>query len=139
MSLEVTTPIGEIQQYIEEQLALKFEVLIRNLSYIGEGALRIAREKGSYTDRTGNLRNSTGYVIAVDGQITTRAGFDSKNEKNEGGAAFAEELARTTEGKAVLVVCAGMNYATYVSARGYDVLDSAEIEAKVLAEKLLKL
>lgn len=136
MSIEVVTPIGEIQQYIEEQLKLKVEVLINKLSYIGEGALRIAREQGSYTDRTGNLRNSTGYVIAVDGQVTTRAGFDSKNED---GAAFAEQLARTTEGKAVLVVCAGMNYATYVSARGYDVLDSAEIEAKVLAEKLLKL
>lgn len=136
MSLEVTTPIGEIQQYIEEQLALKVAQLINSLSYIGEGALRIAREKGSYTDRTGNLRNSTGYVIAVDGQITARAGFRSKNED---GASFAEELARTTEGKAVLVVCAGMNYATYVSRRGYDVLDSAELEAKVLAEKLLKL
>lgn len=136
MSIEVVTPIGEIQQYLEEQLALKVERLINSLSYIGEGTLRIARERGSYTDRTGNLRNSTGYVIAVDGQVTTRAGFDSKNED---GAAFAEELARTTEGKAVLVVCAGMSYATYVSRRGYDVLDSAEMEAKVLAEKLLKL
>lgn len=136
MSIEVVTPSGEIEQYLEEQLRLKVEVLINKLSYIGEGALRIAREQGSYTDRTGNLRNSTGYVIAVDGQVTTRAGFDSKNED---GAAFAEQLARTTEGKAVLVVCAGMSYATYVSARGYDVLDSAEIEAKVLAEKLLKI
>ena len=136
MPIEVTTPIGEIQQYIEEQLARKVEVLINKLSYIGEGALRIAREQGNYTDRTKNLRNSTGYVIALDGQIIARAGFRSKNED---GAAFAEELARTTEGKAVLVVCAGMNYATYVSRRGYDVLDSAELEAKVLAEKLLKL
>ena len=136
MSLEVTTPIGEIQQYIEEQLALKVEVLINKLSYIGEGALRIAREQGNYTDRTKNLRNSTGYVIAVDGQAVARAGFRTKNED---GAAFAEELARTTEGKAVLVVCAGMNYATYVSRRGYDVLDSAELEAKALADKLLKL
>lgn len=136
MSIEVVTPMGEIQQYLEEQLARKVEVLINKLSYIGEGALRIAREQGSYTDRTGNLRNSTGYVIAVDGEVIARAGFKSKDED---GAAFAETLARTTEGKAVLVVCAGMNYATYVSRRGYDVLDSAEIEAKVLAEKLLKI
>nr|DAE76039.1 MAG TPA: hypothetical protein [Caudoviricetes sp.] len=136
MPVEVVTPSGEIQQYIEDQLSLRVEWLINNLSYIGEGALRIAREQGNYTDRTKNLRNSTGYVIAVDGQIIARAGFRSKNED---GASFAEELARTTEGKAVLVVCAGMNYATYVSRRGYDVLDSAELEAKVLAEKLLKL
>ena len=136
MSLEVTTPIEAIEQYIEEQLARKVERLINNLSYVGEGALSIARERGSYTDQTGNLRNSTGYVIAVDGEVVARAGFRSKNGD---GAAFAEELARTTEGKAVLVVCAGMNYATYVSARGYDVLDSAELEAQALAEKLLKL
>lgn len=136
MSIEVTTPIGEIEQYIEDRLAIEVTVLINKLSYIGEGALRIAREQGSYTDRTGNLRGSTGYVIAVDGQVTQRAGFDSKNED---GAAFAEELARTTNGKAVLVVCAGMSYATYVSRRGYDVLDSAELEAKALAEKLLKI
>ncbi len=136
MPVEVVTPSGEIQQYIEDQLSLRVEWLINNLSYIGEGALRIAREQGNYTDRTKNLRNSTGYVIAVDGQIIARAGFKSKGED---GASFAEELARTTEGKAVLVVCAGMNYATYVSRRGYDVLDSAELEAKVLAEKLLKL
>lgn len=135
MSLEVTTPIGDVQQYIEEQLARKVERLINNLSYIGEGALRIARERGSYTDRTGNLRNSTGYVIAVDGEVIARAGFRTKDEN---GAAFAEELARTTDGKAVLVVCAGMSYATYVSRRGYDVLDSAELEARALAEKLLK-
>lgn len=142
MSIEVTTPIGEIEQYIEDRLAIEVTVLINKLSYIGECALRVAREKGSYKDDTGNLRNSTGYVIAVDGQVTKRAGFDSEDEnkvKTEDGLAFAEELARTTEGKAVLVVCAGMNYATYVSRRGYDVLDSAEIEAKVLAEKLLKL
>lgn len=136
MSLEVTTPIGEIQQYIEEELDRKVERLINSLSYVGEGALRIARERGSYTDRTGNLRSSTGYVIAVDGEVIARAGFKTKNGD---GAAFAEQLARTTEGKAVLVVCAGMNYATYVSARGYDVLDSAEIEARALAEKLLTL
>lgn len=144
MPIEVVTPSGEIQQYIEEQLKLKVEVLINKLSYIGEGALKVARTRtaGSYTDRTGNLRNSTGYVIAVDGQVTTRTGFDSEDEngaRDEAGLAFAEELARTTNGKAVLVVCAGKNYATYVSARGYDVLDSAELEAKALAEKLLKI
>lgn len=142
MSLEVTTPIEVIEQYIEEQLSRKVEMLINKLSYIGEEAVKAAREKGSYQDDTGNLRNSTGYVIAVDGQVTTRAGFESKDKNganDEAGLSFAEELARTTEGKAVLVVCAGKSYATYVSRRGYDVLDSAEIEAKVLAEKLLKL
>lgn len=136
MSLEVVTPRDAFEQYVEDKVAAFTEFLTRQLCYMGEAALKAAREKGSlknYKDDSGNLRNSTGYVIAVDGQITARAGFDTKHKD---GADFAEQLARTTEGKAVLVVCAGMSYATYVSARGYDVLDSAELEAQRIANEI---
>lgn len=136
MPLEVITPRETIEQYVRTQLALKVEALIARLHYIAESTLRIARERGNYTDRTGNLRSSTGYIIAIDGQVYHRQGFDTPNKN---GATFAEELARTTHGKAVLVICAGMNYATYVHRLGYDVLDTAEQEAEALADQLLKL
>ena len=109
--------------------------LLSKLTYIGESAIRIAREKkaeNDYTDHTGNLRNSTGYVIAFDGEIVSSVGFLAGE-----GQAYAEELSRITRGKAVLVVCAGKNYASYVSAKGYDVLDSAELESRRLARVLL--
>lgn len=136
MSLEVTTPQTVIEQYVQDKVAAFTEYLTRQLCYIGEAALKAAREKGSfkdYTDRSGNLRNSTGYVVAIGGKIVATAGFD----KSEG-LPFAKELATTTDADGVLVVCAGMNYATFVSARGYDVLDSAELEAQRMANELIK-
>lgn len=136
MSLQVTTPQAAIEQYVQDKVAEFTEHLTRQLCYIGEAALKAAREKGSfkdYTDRSGNLRNSTGYVVAIGGKIAATAGFD----KSEG-LPFAKELATTTDADGVLVVCAGMNYATYVSARGYDVLDSAELEAQRMANELIK-
>ena len=136
MSLQVVTPQAAIEQYVQDKVAAFTEFLTRQLCYIGETALKAAREKGSfkdYTDRSGNLRNSTGYVVAIGGKIVATAGFD----KSEG-LPFAKELATTTAADGVLVVCAGMKYATYVSARGYDVLDSAELEAQRMANELIK-
>lgn len=132
MSIESITPQAAIKEYLRTKVKTFEKDLLSKLSYIGESAILIAREKGSYTDRTGNLRNSTGYVIALDGEIVSSAGFLTGE-----GQAYAEELSRTTRGKAVLVVCAGMNYASYVSARGYDVLDSAELESRRLARALI--
>ena len=133
MSLHATTPQAAIEQYVQDKVDAFTEYLTRQLCYIGEAALKAAREKGSYTDRTGNLRNSTGYVVAVGGRIVTTGGFDKAQ-----GLPFAKELALSTDADGVLVVCAGMKYATYVSARGYDVLDSAELEAQRMANELTK-
>lgn len=133
MSLQVVTPQAAIEQYVQDKVATFTEYLTRQLCYIGEAALKAAREKGSYTDRTGNLRNSTGYVVAIGGKVVTVGGFDKAQ-----GLPFAKELALSTAADGVLVVCAGMKYATYVSARGYDVLDSAELEAQRMANELTK-
>lgn len=133
MSLQVVTPQAVIEQYVQDKVDAFTEALTRQLCYIGEAALKAAREKGSYTDRTGNLRNSTGYVVAIGGKVVTVGGFDKAQ-----GLPFAKELALSTAADGVLVVCAGMKYATYVSARGYDVLDSAELEAKRMANELIK-
>lgn len=131
MSLQVITPRSAFEQYVQDKVAAFTEALTRQLCYIGEAALKAAREKGDYTDRSGKLRNSTGYVVVVGGRIVTVGGFDKAQ-----GLPFAKELALTTDADGVLVVCAGMNYATYVSARGYDVLDSAELEAQRMANEL---
>lgn len=131
MPIEDITPRDAIRSYLERRISELEQALARELAYIGESALRIARERGSYTDRTGNLRNSTGYVIAVNGRIVKQGGMNHDEGKD-----FAERLALSTNAFAVLVVVAGMNYARYVSARGYDVLNSAELHAKRLAKQL---
>ena len=96
---------------------------------------------GSYLDRTHNLRSSTGYVIVKDGKIVKMGDFTpikGGNEGAQGGAAFARQLVKAFPSGIVLIVVAGMNYAAHVSARGYNVLDSAELLAEQLVPSLMK-
>ena len=122
------------------------EHLVSQLSYIGEAAVKIARENGTYNDITGNLRSSIGYVVLVDGK--QRSVGPKKQYKGKKGAgaqgppaatALMNKLTSTFPYGVVLIVCAGMNYAAYVeSVHKKDVLTSAELEAERLLKSLLK-
>lgn len=144
MPIKQLTPIAEIGRYTDEQIDRLKRVLLRNLFYIGEQCLNKARSTDTYKDQTGNLRSSIGYVVVQDGQIIKASDFapsDKGTDKATGqrtGKEYAEELAKRYPSGLTLIVVAGMNYAAYVSAKGYDVLDSAELTADSLTEKLLK-
>ena len=63
-------------------------LLVKQLSFIGEECIRIARESGSYNDITGNLRSSIGYVVLVDGKpVVTGASkqYSGKDGNGEAG------------------------------------------------------
>lgn len=140
MSIKQTTPQSEINRYIDERVERIKKAIIYNLRYIGEACVNAARDSGSYTDRTGNLRSSVGYVIVCDGKIMEASDFDVVKEGGKGakeGARFAKEAARQFPEGIVLIVVAGMNYAAYVSARGYDAIDSAELLADKLVPQML--
>lgn len=106
----------------------------RWLCYVGEAAVAEARTNGSYTDRTGNLRSSVGYAVSMDGRVVQAAGF--KDGDGGAGRAFALRCVREYPLGAALVVVAGMEYAAYVSARGYNVLESAELLARRMVREL---
>ena len=95
---------------------------------VGERCITEARDNGSYTDRTGNLRNSVGYVVLLNGKEMSQSNISKLNRKQ-----FDTIKAEYTKGL-VLIVVAGMNYAAYVEAKGYNVLSSAEL----MAENILK-
>ena len=134
----------EIVVSIDEQFSLLRTVILRNLAYIGEQCLNKARSTDSYKDQTGNLRSSIGYVIVEDGKVIQASDFapsEKGTDKAKGqatGKAYASELAARFPSGITLLVVAGMNYATYVSAKGYDVLVGAELLADQLTDKLLK-
>ena len=127
------------------------------LAEAGEKAVREAVERGNYQNQTGNLRSSIGYVIAYNGKILREGGFhkirgkgdnsqkvefttkDGKRvsfwakgqfgDGSEGsriGAGFARSHIKGTSGYAFILV-AGMEYASYVSSKGYDVIDSGTL------------
>ena len=71
-------------------------LLVKQLSFIGEECIRIARESGSYNDITGNLRSSIGYVVLVDGKpVVTGASkqYSGKDGNGEAGPPAAPKSA----------------------------------------------
>ena len=105
---------------------------IARLQRLGEMCLVEARTNKGYMMQTGALLLSTGYEVFVDG-VAVHSQFDAASgaESNaaemgiKSGQSIAETIGKGTKGIA-LVVVAGMNYAAYVEAKGYNVLSSAE-------------
>lgn len=133
---------------------------ISRLVEAGETAVVTAVTKGKYQNITGNLRSSIGYVIGYAGKVikeggfhkvqgrgenyqhvtfTTRNGkkvdfwakgkFGDGSEGSRKGLELARSIIAKTQGYSFVIV-AGMEYATYVNSRGYDVMDSAKLEIK---------
>ena len=141
MPIKRLTPTAEIDRYIAGRVEAIKRALVYNLCAVGEQVLDTARLTNSYKDQTGNLRSSIGYVVAVDGEIVQMSSFDTVKEGREGsrgGKEYAMQLVRDFPHGIVLIVVAGMNYASYVSAKGYDVLDSSELLADKLVPQMLQ-
>lgn len=140
MPIKRLTPPAEIDRLIEAEVERLKTALVYNLCAVGEQVLNAARLTNSYKDQTGNLRSSIGYVVSVDGEIVQMSSFDVVKEGGEGakgGKAYAIQLVKDFPQGIVLIVVAGMNYASYVSAKGYDVLDSSELLADKLVPQML--
>ena len=69
MSWKRTGDWDKVPSILEEAVKRVERAVLFNLYVIGEGSVNHAREHGTYKDRTSNLRNSIGYVIAYDGEI----------------------------------------------------------------------
>ena len=130
MPIRQTTSNADLDRFIEKRVKSTVDAIIYRLSVVGERVINQARDtdKRTFKDQTGNLRSSIGYVIVSDGQIVKASDFRS----------YAERLAQQFPDGIVLIVVAGMNYATYVSAKGLDVLDSAELLAQREIPKMLE-
>ncbi len=132
-----------VEEYIYGELD-KIELdTINKLAYVGEQCLTEARLGGNYIDRSGNLRSSTGYVIVNNGEIVTQVIHEADKGTDKGtgaaeGRKFILELAQRYSVGIVLIIVAGMNYARYVSAKGYNVLDSAESLAERLVPQIMR-
>lgn len=137
----MTTPPDAIVRQVIERVERQQKVLVRQLLYCAEEIINAARSTNSYKDRTGNLRSSLGCIVAVNGQVVGQRGFIpvlNGAEGAEDGKRYVRELAARYPRGIVLIAVAGKNYAAYVSAKGYDVMDSAELLADKLVPMYLK-
>ena len=138
MGVTVTKPDTDMKALVRSHMGRVMEAMIKRLAEIGELAVADARRSGNYTDRTGNLRSSIGYVVANNGVVVARSSFDSVRGATEGpqtGLSLAESVASQSRGL-VLVLVAGMHYAEYVADKGFNVLDSGRIIAERLIQQL---
>ena len=109
-----TSGLDELDREMEMQMN---EEIVRKLSDIGENYISEARTNGSFTDQTGNLRGAHSYIIYKDGE--RKAGTIGRTETLQ----MFEQL-KKYEGWQFMVGD-GMQYASYVEGRGYDVCTSA--------------
>lgn len=146
VSLDIDVLMGEIGSYIEEQVKQNISLFIEAFRRIGEECINVARVKvkalpRDYQDQTGNLRSSIGYAILDDGELVdapkivpvTKEGREGEGEALK----YIDTLRKTYPEGLVLLVVAGMDYAAYVQAKGYDVLTSAELRMEELKERMV--
>ena len=139
MGLKRTTSDAQISRYIEERTAAVRQACINNLIYVGEQAVREARKHHRYLDQTGNLASSIGYCVLDNGKVVKESTFEVVKDGKEGskeGSAFLHRLIAGHPSGIVLIIVAGMEYASYVEAKNLNVLDSAEQLAERLLPKL---
>lgn len=111
----------EVERWFDYFVDRAEERIYRLLQRAVEEFVKIARKKGNYQDRTGNLRSSIGYVIIKDGDILTEnyeqstSGTDKQTGIREA-KRLVSELASVYSDGWVLVGVAAMPYAVYVEA-----------------------
>lgn len=114
------------KQYNDEVNRLKRQTKLK-LQRVGEVYTSTAKEKGSYKDQTSNLRNANGYGIKEDGSLTEVSSGRPETEQGIKGQPVKAEIE--------LICGNGMDYASHVQRKGYDVTDSAQLAAEAEARK----
>lgn len=120
MALKSNFNEGRIRRETQEQADALYQGIINAFIYAAEEFIVNARGQmqdhamGTYKDQTTNLRNSIGYFIFHNGELV--------HEKNEivTNKSKVEEFIKPTGFQMILI--AGMNYASYVESKGYNVI-----------------
>ncbi len=120
MALKSNFNEAQSMKEVEKQAEALYEKIINAFIYDAEAFIVSARGQvqdhamGTYKDQTTNLRNSIGYFIFHNGELV--------HEKNEivTNKAKVEEFIKPTGFQLILI--AGMNYASYVESKGYNVI-----------------
>ncbi|QBQ41204.1 hypothetical protein E2P86_08555 [Sphingobacterium psychroaquaticum] len=128
--LQITTDMNSLMKDIEREIEAE---TIKHLSAVLERGVELVRNKitneKAYQDHTGNLRSSTGFIIVKDGKVVHQSFKESPvgTDRQTGlknGLKAALDVMRESTGWGVVLV-SGMEYASWVQSRGYDVLKGA--------------
>jgi hypothetical protein len=148
VKLQLKLNKSDIKKLLQQRKERIEQALLLRLQRIGEEFVTNARDNATFTDRTGNLRSSIGYVILKDGKqiFSDFQRFPKakgvKKPAGKSGVTAAKEV--INEAKAnfstgiVLIGVAGMDYAAAVESKGYDVITASSILAENSLTKAVK-
>ena len=88
-------------------------------------AVKLQQVEANYRNHTWNLRSSLGYVVTYDGKEKRRY-ISGMNYGDEAAEAIKKWLDEVNKSGTSTVFADGMFYASFVSSKGYDVLDTAQ-------------
>ena len=101
----------------------------------GEEAVQMQKRESDYLNHTFNLRNAPGYAVTIDGKEVAR-NVPADGEHGEAEAKTNRTLDKADKSGTGLILADGMEYASFVSSKGYDVLDTGLLHAdKILNQK----
>lgn len=130
MGIEPMFGNGFVKSTTEQYKHRVERAAIYAFKFLAEGLVSYAIQKRTYEDQTGNLTNSIGYVITYMGRIEYMGGFVGVGDDGaEKGMQLADEIAKRDGKNISIIIVAGMNYAAYVEAKGYNVILPAELKA----------
>ena len=137
MNIDLSAAINELNKVKQQAPAM----IIQAIETACIEVLQKARMLDTYKDQTHRLRSSLGYVIYKDGQQVASNFQSTGGEKGDEGVQIgirkAAEAAAGIPG-IVAVVVAGADYASYVEAKGYDVLTGSALQLQQLFEAELR-
>lgn len=134
--LKAMFSLRAIENQLQQRVNNVESKVIEGLQYEGELFINKARETGNYTDRTGNLRASVGYVILKDGNQVFSAFPGSQEDGVSEAIKTANEVSAQFPKGYVLIGVAGMNYAAAVESLGYDVITGSAPQDKDIKDLL---
>ena len=125
--------LDELQEQIEDAF---FGKLIE----IGRAAIRVAHNaKGApgyprvYQNHTWNLRNAPGFCVVRNGKIIAMEVYDKGGHPEA--VEKTENYLMYNDKEDGLYLADGMEYASFVRSKGFDVLDSAILYAERMVKK----
>lgn len=143
MAIKPKYTVNDISKYLQKVIDKTERRIYNSLVYVGESFVANARSmtktEGGFGDVTGNLRSSIGYFILKNGRVVHQ-NLKQFHGGTEGAASARKVLSEVKKINGYqLIGVAGMNYAAYVEAKGYNVItlqaDIALIELKEILSK----
>ena len=146
ISIKADFNMADIEKQINNATQAWFNNLLETFRTKGREFTKRAREQtksdGGFGNITWNLRGSIGYILLNDG-VVIESYFPPLPDGELGrvtGDAYAREIAAGNgfDNGIVLILVAGMDYATYVQNRGIDVLDTESLVFEAELKRIMR-